>query len=285
MPPEVFPALATPFVSAGARVIASPFQFVADVDTAIRVVSVCSAAGVVLAVQGRRFDERGQLQVITETHTPASNRTTTTTTFKPGAGALLNLTVFAAQGAPLVGQCYVMVQLLRSTGATAIVLGTLLGGYVTSTQALGFPGSPVMSSTEGEPVSRAILGTTPAAGAEWIETVPTGARWELLSVFYGFTADATIAQRISDLVLRSSATNFLRLLSNASIAAAETWAISWAPNLPSIIYAGLFAAAASLPQRPILRAGDTFGSVTTGIQAGDQYTAPRYILREWLEVG
>ena len=110
--------------------ISSPFQFVADSDTFLRVVSVCSVAGVTLAIQGRRLDEKGQLQALTETHAPSSDRSVRTQDYALGVGAVLNLTVFASAGTPLKGQCYVMVQLLRNFGGTAIVLGTLLGAGV-----------------------------------------------------------------------------------------------------------------------------------------------------------
>lgn len=282
---QVFPALTTPFAAGGARVISSPFQFVADADTFLRVVSVCSVAGVVLAVQGRRVDDQGALKAITETHTPASTRTVTTTTFRPGVGAILNLTVFAASGAPLIGQCYVMVQLLRSSGATAIVLGTLLGGCVTSTQALGFPGSPVVSSLEVEPVTRQIGGTKPAAGAEISETCPTGARWEMLGILTQFQAGGAAGTRFPDLRLRSGGATVAQFLSNVGIAPGGFGLISWGPNLPQITYAGFGYATAAYAGRLILRAGDSFVTDTPGIAAADQYEGPNYQVREWLEVG
>src|SRR5262252_2154961 len=142
MPGVFYPALGAPSIAGGARVIASPFQFLGDADTWLRVTSACSVAGVVLAIQGRRLDDNGELKPITETHAPNSDRSIKTTEILLGAGALLNLTVFASAGTPLVGQCYVMIQLLRSHGATAIVLGTILGGYVTANLAFGFRGPP-----------------------------------------------------------------------------------------------------------------------------------------------
>src|SRR5439155_18890058 len=107
---------------------------------------------------------------------------TKTQNYKLGKGAILNLTVFASAGAPLMGQTYVIVQLIKGLTGATIVLGTLLGGYLTATQALGWPGSPIISSTDGEGCTRLIVGTTPAAEANILETVPTGARWELLSL-------------------------------------------------------------------------------------------------------
>src|SRR6266851_4643710 len=97
----------------GGRAVAGSGAFILDADTQLRIVSVNSVAGVVVGIQGLRLDPTGQAQPIQETHTPASNRTTTTQDYKIGAGVLLRLTLFVTAGAPLVGQTYVMAQLVR----------------------------------------------------------------------------------------------------------------------------------------------------------------------------
>src|SRR5204863_2582589 len=94
-------------------------------------------------------------------HVPNTDRSVKTSDHPLGVGQLLNLTVFASAGAPLIGQTYVKVQLIRGVGAAAIVLGTLLGGYVTAVHALGFPGSPIENSLTATPAIRYITGTNP----------------------------------------------------------------------------------------------------------------------------
>src|SRR5213592_1900599 len=169
--------VAQPLASAGGRIIASPFQFYVTGEDHLRVISVNSLAGVRLKLQGRFIDTSGKLDAFSYDHIPTSDRTATTTMHQLGVGAVLNLTVFASTGAPVSGQTFVIVQLTRGLGAAAIVLGTLLQGYVTSAQHLGWPGSPIVTSTAGEPLIRKIVGTTPGAGNNINETVPTGARW------------------------------------------------------------------------------------------------------------
>lgn len=281
---QAFPA--QPGYFAGSRIIASPFQFVSDADTFIRVRSACSVAGVVLAVQGRRVDDAGTLQPIAETHTPNSDRSVKTQDFKLGAGALLNLTVYASSGAPLVGQCYVLVQILRNQGGTAIVLGTLLGGYVTAIQALGFPGSPIVGSTSGEPAIRNIVGTTPAAGAEFEETCPTGARWELISVLVSLATSAAVVNRNMSLqVFTPGVQTWGKYEAGVNVPANTTQWFQYGLGLT------VFGATApenieyvSLPQQVYFLAGQAFSSFTPNLQAGDQWNAPRYQVREWLEV-
>src|SRR5216684_7447604 len=94
-----------------------------------------------------------------------------------------------------------MGQLLRYVGGTAIVLGTLLGGYVTAVQALGFPGSPVSNSLDGTPPAVEGNGNTPAVGADTFDTVPLGARWEILYYSAKLTTSAAVANRRPSLTL------------------------------------------------------------------------------------
>jgi hypothetical protein len=283
-PELAFPADLTTQVGGG-RVITSPFQFVADADTFFRVTSVCAVSGVTIAIQGRRLDEKGRIQPIVETHAPASNRATRTQDFGLGVGAVLNLTVFASAGAPLIGQCYIMVQLLRNVGSAAIVLGTLLGGYVTAVQALGFPGSPIQSSTAGEPVVRNIIGTQPAAGASISEACPTNARWELITVEYQFVADGVAGTRRLVLQLRSGGTLFGSLPASNTLAAGGVGNFLHAQNIPVLVDITAGNYVGELPQRCFLRAADVFIVTGVGIDAGDQFFGPWYQVREWLEVG
>lgn len=280
---QTFPALGAPTLAGGARVIASPFQFVGDADTWLRVTSVCSVSGVVLAVQGRRLDDSGLLKPITETHAPNSDRTVKTTELLLGPGALLNLTVFASSGSPLVGQCYVMIQLLRSHGATAIVLGTLLAGNVTAVQALGFPGSPVVSSLEVLPAVRSIVGTMPAVGVDVSETVPTGARWELLSFMVPLTTVGVGANRQVVLGDRRGGVGVGFYPNAFTIAPGTTGFNFWAPNLPSITNAVFGYLCSAVAQPMVLMAGDQLVTVTANFNPADGYGTPRYVVKEWLE--
>lgn len=278
---QVFPA--APALGPGGRILAAPFQFLLTGDDRLRIVSFNSLTGVVVAIQGYRMDPAGEKHPLRQVHTPNTDRTVATDDFALGAGALLNLTVFAAAGAPLIGQTFVILQLVRGVGAAAVVLGTLLAGYVTARQPLGWPGSPIVSSLEGEPVIRVVTGTDPAAGAEVSETVPTGARWELLSVRYTLVTSAVAGARRSRLVLTTPGSAvFVSLLPATTQAASDNLPYLWAPNLPSasIATTGL---QQPLTQRAILPAGAMLGTSTQAVDAGDNYADVTFAVREWLE--
>lgn len=276
--------VATPIASGGGRVISSPFQFYTTGEDRLRVVSVNSLVGVRLKIHHRFVDAFGKVQASEDDHVPNSDRTAHTTEHELGVGSLLNLTLNANSGTPLIGQTFVIVQLIRGTGTAAIVLGTLLQGYVTSTQHLAWPGSPIESSTAGEPFIREVLGTTPAAGGNWSETVPAGARWELLRFYGEFTSSAAPAVRSVEFRIRTGAP-FQAWLTpvGAGQNANQSYAYTWTPGFTN--NADLNGVVNNaLPNPTLLQAGASIEVQTRGIQAGDQWAALRYSVREWLEV-
>jgi hypothetical protein len=276
--------VAQPFPTAGARVIASPFQFWSTGEDNLRLVSVNALAGVALKLQGRFIDAAGTISASSWDHTPASDRTVRTSEDPLGVGAVLNLVVFATGATPKIGQTFVIVQLIRGRGTAAIVLGTLLQGYVTSTQALAWPGSPIQTSVEGFGYTRRITGTVPAPGAEVNETVPTGARWHVLMVEAQLTTSAAVAGRIPRLNWGAAAQTVGASATGITQNASQQGTYDWANGmlLTAAIQPGINVF--GLPNDLTLETADFIGTVTTGIQAGDQWNYFRYTVREWLEV-
>jgi hypothetical protein len=280
---QVFPG--QPPVVFGGRLLPSPAQFYVTGEDRLRIVAVNSLAGVVIAVHARRADLQGRTVPDKWTHTPNSDRTVTRDDFDLGQGSLLNVTVFAGSGSPRIGQTFVIVQLVRGMGAAAIVLGTLLAGYITGTQARGFPGSPIEDSIGGGGVTRFIQGTTPAAGVDIAETVPTGARWELLSFRASLTTAAGGANRIPNLLMASPGFSYFIGPQSGNVGPSNLQNFVWAPGLNVDTLTSTSAAIGGAPIGVELLAGHTINTLTAGLQAGDQYAAPLYVVREHLEVG
>lgn len=275
--------VAQPIASAGGRVIASPFQFYTTGEDRLRVVSLNAVAGVTLKIHSRFVDRAGSVQANAEAHTPNSNRTPNTTEHELGAGALLNLTVFAGVGSPKIGQTFVIVQLIRGSGAAAIVLGTLLQGYVTAQQHLAWPGSPVQSSLDGRGCVRSYQGTLPAAGAEINELVPFGARWRIQSILLSFVTSAVVGTRYPAIRVFASAVQSVEVMTILGIQQSSGASITVAPGLPHdsggpVTYQQLI----PLPTDLTLNAGDGFTTATFGLLAGDQYANPEVTIEEWL---
>jgi hypothetical protein len=282
VPEEVFAA--SPISAAGGKVIASPFQFYTTGEDNLRIVSVNSLVGVSLKIQGRLVDSRGVIGAAAWDHTPNTDRSVKSNDYPLGIGAVLNLTVFANAGSPQIGQTFVIVQLVRGLGAAAIVLGTLLQGYVTSSQGLGWPGSPIQSSVESGGYIRTIVGTVPALGVNLLETVPTNARWQLLQGWFNFATSAVVGNRLVNLEMKHSAVRSYIVPPSAAQGPTVTGTFSFGAGMPSFFEPVQPVAALPLPTDTALLAGDSFGTTVANLDPGDAFMFLQYTVREWLEV-
>jgi hypothetical protein len=249
---------------------------------ALQVSSWNSLASVRLTIRGYTRDVTDRVTPFEFAHVPASNRTITSTIHPLPEGELLNVTVFLNGAAPITGQTFVRLQLLRGRETSSVVLGTLAAGYVTAVQPLAFPGSGVKSSLAGPGALRSITGTNPAAGVEISETVPTNARWRVYAVRFALVTDATVASRESLLTFDDGATVFAVSMPAGAQAASSTFTHDWFHHT----FPRVAAASAELNQplpRIDLLAAARVRTVTTNLQAGDNYGAPQLLVEEWLE--
>lgn len=272
-----------PIPTAGGRVIVSPFQFQTTGEDNLRVDGWSSVAGAVLVVQGRRFDEAGVQQPYSFKVALTSDRVVNTALFPLGKGYLVNMVAFIESAGPLVGQVFCSIKLVRGLTGATIVLGTLIQGYVTAQQSQAWPGSVIADSISGGGVLRHITGTDPAAGSEISETVPTGARWELLSMAAIFVTAGGGINRWPRFIASSAGKRlaFTPVPSSQPPATTENW--FWGANFPSLPDDGFSSTGGPFPQPLILLAGATFGTSTGLIAGGDNWTAPDYTVREFLE--
>jgi len=268
----------------GGRVLPSPAAFYLTGEDRLRLIATNSRVGVRVALHWRTALPNGITIPNSQSFTPTSDRFASFIDYELGTGALLNVTAFVASGNKYIGETFVTVQLVRGIGNAAIVLGTLLAGYITITQALGWPGSPIQSSTSTEPLLRLVSGTTPAAGLEWSEAVPTGARWELISVSALLQTDAGGAPRIPVLRIRDAGRVF-SAAPNPSTQGASTLARwSWSANVPNAFDTGIEVFQSAIPSPAILLESQFFESITLNLDPGDQWSGLAYMVREWLEV-
>lgn len=275
----------SPIAAAGGRVIASPFQWLFSGEDSLRLVVANSASGVTVRMQGRFLSPSRGVQVFTVDLSPTSDRVATSKLFAPGDGYLLNLSVVAVAGAPVIGQTYAMVQIVRGFSGAIVVLGALLGGYVTTAQHLAYPGSPIQSSIEGGGYFRTIQGTTPAVGANVNETVPLRARWEIVTFRVTLQTSAVAGNREVSLVYQVGSTitawHGPLVLLPASSVAVYVWQRGPTNAIPG---AGQFIYNGCLAENVQLTAGTFIFTTTVGIDAADVMGGPTYTVREWLEV-
>ncbi|HEV2224390.1 MAG TPA: hypothetical protein VGR84_15455 [Candidatus Acidoferrales bacterium] len=90
------------------------------------------------------------------------------------------------------GQCWVQFMVLRQKAADITVVGdVIMQGYVSTTDMLSYPGSPVLSSVEGRGWIRAINFAALPVGQNIQITVPPGVRWRILSLATRYVNTAT----------------------------------------------------------------------------------------------
>lgn len=261
----------------------TPWVFSFTGEDVIEVTSWNTVAGVRVTVQGRVRIAPGQTRPFTAAHTPATDRTATITVHSVPPGELLNVVAFCSAGAPIVGQTFVRVAVRRGAGAAFERLGLLIQGPITANVARAWPGSNVVTPTDSEPAPRTIMGTTPAVNTDWSETVPTGARWELIGAYASLNCGVTGLAR-SAIFQMFDGTNVIQ---SANPSKDQTDTIlryySWAPNLPATVSAGSPVYQQPIAQRVILRAGWVVYTNTVGIGGGDQWSAPNLHVREWFD--
>lgn len=252
-------------------------------EESLRVTSRSGDADAALAIAGRFVDaESGDIKPLQERHVPNTDRTAATSDHALGVGWLRSLTVIASSGAPTFAHTFVAVDLIRGRGNSATVLQTLILGPVSANARRAWPGSPLIASIEGPGALRSVLGTNPAAGVSISETVPTGARWRLLSMSFELVTAVAAADREVAIVIDDGATVLFTSPSGFTQTASLTRRYS-----ASIVGAAVAPTQGTDRQIIIpdlwLPAGARIRTVTTNIQAGDDYGAPQLLVEEHLE--
>lgn len=276
----LLPTLPTPFAGA---LTAGPYNFEFSPDENLRLTSFNSLVGVTIAVRGRIKRPDQTIGDIAFEQVPNTDRTAKVTDFPIGPGYLLNLSVFASSGAPKIGQTFNRVQIIRGKSGATMPIGTLVQGYITSSQDRAWPGSPIETSFMGGGCVREILGTTPAAGNPVNEVCPTGARWELMALRTILTTDPTIIARRPRMRLTGATFIVAGINSPATLPASSASTFYWMQGMPMTVGIGNDHFAQGIPSRMQIVAGGNIEVGGENIQAGDQFSAPSYQVIEWLE--
>jgi hypothetical protein len=266
------------------RVSASLHNYEFTGEDALRLSVWNSQTGVVVAVHFRVHRSRVSSQANAYRMAPTSDRAANVAEFEIGSGFLHNVTVFCSSGTPSHGQTFVKLQVIRGRGAAAIVLGTIVQGYVTANQDRAWPGSPLATSTEGDGFIRVVTGTNPAAGVISNEVVPTGARWQMLGYRLAITTSAAVATRRTGLSFEVAGAKYFRSPAPLTQTASTTIEYVWGQGAAFLSALHVDVSVALICNDVPILAGHGISTPTTGLQAGDDFTAPTMLVREWLEV-
>lgn len=198
-------------------------------------------------------------------------------------GALLNLRLAIEPNAQVpYGACFVRAQIVRGLNPEATVLATILQGWVSQSNDLSWPGSPIQTTLDGRGEIAFIA--FPANHDNQIElSVPQLQRWRPIAGSVLFTAGAVVGNRqlsldVCDPGGRIVYHSFLATL----IAAGSSQVVSLGAGLPrdeTVPFALQFA----LPSDLELSAGWTMFITAANLQIGDMWSTTLGLnYRRWI---
>ncbi len=138
---------------------------------------------------------------------------------------------------------------------------------------------PSIESFHGD--IRSITGADPAAGDEITITVPTRRRWRIHAIHITLITDATVADRQIIFWIDDGASVLYRYTLTTIQTASLTNLYSFAPSSTPEI-ATTTKIVVPIPMF-VLPAGCRIQTLTTNIQAGDNYNAPQILVEEWID--
>lgn len=165
-------------------------------------------------------------------------------------------------------------------GIPLFTQGVIWEGYLYPGSVAGWPNSPVKEATDGSGQLRTVIGTTPAAGADINEMVPSNRRWQLISLSATLQTSVAAANRFAFCLLDDGSNIFYGEGSSFAHVASTLVRYNFAPG-QQFFNDTLVDINIPLPAPLSHKAGYRIRTATVGLQAGDQWSAPRYLIYEW----
>lgn len=282
VPPEPPNPKGPPFTSWGARALQPDVGVYITRDDRI-ILRFRSSFGVNLTLRARvQQPEDGRVVPYDFQRSTSGVRTPEVLTFDLSEGYLLGVEILTSTAGVTRGMLYVEASLIRGGLLATDRVQKLCAGYVETGQTITWPGGDFEDPLESQGRLYHFVGIDPAAGAEFSQVVPTGARWRIHGFRIALVTDATVAARRVHLIVDDTA-NIL-----ADLAALDTQAASLTRNY-NMASCGFQRTAQDLevyvPLYLDLRlpAGFRIRTLTTALQAGDNFGVGRFLLEEWLE--
>lgn len=264
------------------RHIKPDYAFYVQNPDRLAVAVYSSVASLVVRFSGYFLSANGEVREYALDVSPTSDRVATSQTQVFGEGFLLSCTTSLVSGNANRGQCYVRAGIQRNTGTPILPIAQLVAGYLTDDYSPSFPFGKREGPLEGPGMIRSITGTNPPATAQIGESVPTGARWRLLTVWFQLTTDANVANRFMVLRIQTGSNVVLDILSLQAQVFSLTYEYSYILGGDRAFLTSRSSISLPLPWR-VLMGGESIFAFIDGVQAADNLSAPILSVEEWLE--
>jgi hypothetical protein len=279
--------LASPAPAAGNQVVAAPAQFVFTGTEALRLTVFRMSSGITLGLTGRfRSDASGQVTPFSEAIADAVIAATGDShEYGFPAGQLYNVRVGVTSAAGEFGLTFVRLEQIVGRGDAAVVIGTLLQGYVSPKSELAWPGSPLQHVYEGRG-DLANLGWSTVTGASLYATRPgvVGRRYQMLAGRVDILTSAVAGGRAIYLSVQDGGGTVHHIASaQTTLAGSAGRTICFAAGMPArALDVG------SIEWLPIAQDLDLTSSLevrvqVTNNQAGDTITGQGFLVRQWFD--
>ena len=281
--PQKFPAFSPPVRSDQIRHVAVPAGVFVDNNQQL-VVSVYSViSSFTLTVFGRVVLEDGSIWKFQSALAIQVGGTVSKTTVPLRSGYLIQLGVYnSAAGQPQRGSLYITADITEQMPDNTTLQLSLLRGYMTTRAGLIWQGGRQVDSVEGPGIITAPSTGNPAAGAEFTTTVGASYRQRLIGLGFQLATSGTANTRRVHLQITDGSNVLYDIPSNTTQAQSLTYKYYWANFAYSI---GLIGTTVlnPLPANIVLAPGYQVKTSTDLIDAGDQYSAIRYHVEQWIE--
>ncbi|HLJ76893.1 MAG TPA: hypothetical protein VKT75_05745 [Acidobacteriaceae bacterium] len=207
-------------------------------------------------------------------------RSLNTFTYPMSEGYLLEVAV-AGGTSGQADRTFCQVSLAPGSSTNFLAVQVLCQGYSTFQNVLTWPNGAINSNTTGMGAVIDVTGTTPGAGAEINETIPTNAQWRLKLISFTLVTAVAVANRTVSLVIDDGANILYQVPALAVQAASLTVRYSAGDNSQNLTTTNGIATLA-LPNDFRMAQNWRIRTLTTNLQAADQYSAPQYEVEEYL---
>jgi hypothetical protein len=264
----------------GRGLVASSFQYYLSGDEALRVTVECLTGARDVEIAWRLWREQDRQIVLTRDtfKTPSLGPSSTTRVYPLDAGALLNLRIACGSTFIAYGLVWIRAQIVRGAGAAENIIGTVLQGFISTQNDLGWPGSPIEKQDQASGFMSSETPAISGGGATW--TVPTGQRWTPMCGQFTYVAGGVVANRYPTVqVLDSAASQVFTDASEVAVVAGNTVFVSFGAGVSRSAVTPSTVGTLCYPNNVELTAGCKVFASAVGQQLGDAISSAALLIR------
>ena len=231
---------------------------------------------------GRVLGTDGRIIPIRQDFTVVNGGSAVTTLISGVEGFLLDFAVLCSTFNTR-GQAFARLLLVRGSITSGQIIAFLAADYCSQFQPVAWPYGPIRDSLDGPGALVDASVANPAAGADWAFINPNATRTRVLSVSAILTTSAAVANRQVQVRIRNgSAQSEYQVAASVNITASTTAQITFTTGTPQsqIVATDIII---PLPDEVWLGPAQGLSVLTTGLQAGDQWSAIALQTLQWVQ--